>query len=62
LFEVKITRLPPGPIDSDLFFDRYQHDNAGLSPQTVRTEALLNKDFGAHFSADGRRKFAKRTE
>lgn len=60
--KVKITRLPAGPMVADLRFDRYQHDNAGLSPEATRSEALANKEFGASLWADGRRTRIKPTE
>jgi len=60
--EVKITKLPAGPIDPDLHFDRFAFDDAGHAPAITRTNALLNKDFGASPFAEGRRKGASKTE
>jgi hypothetical protein len=57
---LKITKLPAGPVDPDLFFDRYQHDNAGLSSHVTRSEALASRDFAAPMFADGRHKRSKK--
>lgn len=58
---MEITKLPAGPIDPDLYFDRWQHDDAGVSSSADRSEALAHKDFGRDlFSTAGRRSAPKR--
>lgn len=40
---IKITKLPPAPVDADLNFDRWQHDSAHISPDVSRGDALALK-------------------
>lgn len=57
--DVKITRLPAGPVDADLFFDRFCHDDAGHSPSLTRSTILAHKSFNEPLHYDGRRSRAK---
>jgi hypothetical protein len=57
---IEIKQLPPGPVDPNVKFDRWSHDNAGLAPEIERNEALARKEFGSPLSANGRRIGSKR--
>lgn len=53
--EIRITKCPLAPIDADLHFDRFSHDDAGHAPAITRSTALAHKSFGEPLFADGRR-------
>jgi hypothetical protein len=53
--EYPITKLPPAPIDPDLHFDRFAHDDAGHSPDISRSTILANKSFNEPMTANGKR-------
>lgn len=42
---IKITKLPPAPIDKNMHFDRWQHDDVRHSPTIDRNTALAYRNW-----------------